>query len=147
MARMAPSFSSFRVWSMASARWASTRSRSHSSTQGPQSGQAFGWAWNRRSPGSWYSRSQAGHWRNSDMVVWGRVFAFAGWALAKLGHGGVGPVVRNLLDDGVARSAVGAIGEGVPIAAVGGVAQGGQAVRAGGDVRRNEHELDRKSTR
>ncbi len=69
------------------------------------------------------------------------VFAFAGWAQAKLGHGGVGPVVRNVLDDGVARSAIGAIGEGVPIAAVGGVAQVGQAVRAGGDIRRNEHEL------
>ena len=41
-------------------------------TDGPQRGQAFGWAWKRRSPGSWYSRRQSAHMANTDIVVRGR---------------------------------------------------------------------------
>ena len=45
-------------------------SRSHS--RGPQAGQQVGWAWNRRSAGSWYSAAQAGHMVNAAIVVSGR---------------------------------------------------------------------------
>ena len=40
--------------------------------RGPQSGQATGWAWKRRSAGSWYSAAQAGHIGKPAMVVLGR---------------------------------------------------------------------------
>jgi len=39
---------------------------------GPQNGQAFGWAWNRRLAGSAYSFSHWGHIRKPRMVVFGR---------------------------------------------------------------------------
>ncbi len=61
------------------------------------------WAWNRRSAGSWYSAAQARTCRKAAIVV-------------------VGPVVGQVGDHGVARSAVGARDERVPVAAVGGVA-------------------------
>ena len=38
-------------------------------TDGPHRGQAFGWAWNRRSAGSSYSARQSGHISNSAIVV------------------------------------------------------------------------------
>ena len=41
-------------------------------SDGPQSGQALGWAWNRRLPGSSYSAWQRAHIRNPAMVVDGR---------------------------------------------------------------------------
>src|SRR4030042_1922579 len=40
-------------------------------TCGPQTGHAFGWAWNLLSSGLWYSFSQSGHILNTDMVVFG----------------------------------------------------------------------------
>ena len=40
--------------------------------RGPQAGQAIGWAWNRRSRGSSYSRRQAGHIAKPAIVVAGR---------------------------------------------------------------------------
>ena len=64
---------------------ASTASRARSSandpppayasrTRGPQSGQAFGWAWKRLSAGSSYSARQAGHMSKPAIVVCGRSY-------------------------------------------------------------------------
>ena len=41
---------------------------------GPQAGQALGWAWKRRSVGSWYSASQAAHMVKPAIVVFGRSY-------------------------------------------------------------------------
>ena len=65
---------------------------------GPHAGQAIGWAWNRRSPGSSYSARQRGTCGSR--------------------HRGARPVVRQLLDDRPARPAVGAVGERIAIAAL-----------------------------
>ena len=46
-------------------------------TLGPQTGQALGWAWKRRSEGSWYSRSHAGHISKEDIVVVARSYGTA----------------------------------------------------------------------
>ena len=43
-------------------------------TCGPHAGQAFGWAWKRRSPGSSYSRWHAAHITNPAIVVDGRSY-------------------------------------------------------------------------
>ncbi len=63
----------------------------------------------------------------------GRVLVFlaASRAERKLPHRRIGPVVRNVDDDGVARSAVGAVGEGIKKAAVGGIEQFFAAVGTG----------------
>ena len=45
-----------------------------SRTRGPQSGQAFGWAWKRRSAGSSYSARQAAHISKPAIVVFGRSY-------------------------------------------------------------------------
>ena len=45
---------------------------STSRARGPQSGQAFGWAWKRRSAGSSYSARQRSHISNAAIVVSGR---------------------------------------------------------------------------
>src|SRR6185503_7146986 len=44
-------------------------SPSSSCAAGPQAGHAFGWAWKRRSPGSWYSRRDASHDREAGPAV------------------------------------------------------------------------------
>jgi len=44
---------------------------------GPHSGQALGWAWNRRSPGSPYSLRHAGQSVKPAMVVWSRSYGSA----------------------------------------------------------------------
>ena len=41
---------------------------------GPQAGQHTGWAWKRRSAGSWYSRAQSAHMAKPAMVVAGRSY-------------------------------------------------------------------------
>jgi hypothetical protein len=41
-------------------------------SRGPQSGQAMGWAWKRRSAGSAYSTAQAAHIGKPAIVVDGR---------------------------------------------------------------------------
>src|SRR5215470_6013779 len=41
---------------------------------GPHTGQALGWAWNRRSAGSSYSAWQAGHIGSDAIVVAGRSY-------------------------------------------------------------------------
>ena len=62
---------------------------SSSRSVGPQSGQAIGWAWKRRSAGSAYSAAHRAH-------------------IAEPGHGGGRPVVGQAGDDGEPRAAVGA---------------------------------------
>ena len=54
------------------------------------------------------------------------------------GHGGQGPVVGHVLDDGVARAAVGAVDEGIAKAAVARVAHFGQAGLAHRGVRADQ---------
>src|SRR5204863_3439642 len=53
-------------------RSAATASSSGDESRGPQSQQAIGWAWKRRSRGSSYSRRHSAHIRNRRMVVLGR---------------------------------------------------------------------------
>ena len=53
---------------------AATTSSSGWSSRGPQSGQALGWAWKRRSVGSWYSASQRAHIVKPAIVVSGRSY-------------------------------------------------------------------------
>ena len=48
-----------------------------SHTRGPQAGQAFGCAWNRRFAGDRYSASHAAHMRNPAMVVFGRSYGMS----------------------------------------------------------------------
>ena len=96
-----------------------TRAGSSSHRRGPQSAQATGWAWKRRSAGSWYSAAQASHRANPRMVV-------------------LRPVVGEAQRDGEARAAVGAVGERIARPAVGGVEQLGEAVVTGRDVGRHE---------
>src|ERR1022692_339969 len=55
-------------------------------------------------------------------------------------HGGGGAVVGDVLDDGVARAAMGAVGEGIPVAPVGGRAKVAPAGVAGAHIRRNQRE-------
>ncbi len=69
-------------------------------TRGPHTGQALGWAWKRRS-------------RRGRRIRAGRRGTSVNGA-----HSGTGAVVGDVLDDGVARAAVGAVDEGVAVAAV-----------------------------
>jgi hypothetical protein len=85
-----------------------------SRSRGPQSGQASGCAWKRRSVGSWYSLSHGGHSGNPAIVV-------------------AGTVVGQRGDDGEPRSAVGAGGERVAVPPVRRVVD---VVQAGGAGRR-----------
>ena len=86
---------------------------------GPQSGQAFGWAWKRRSRGSSYSARQRAHISKPAIVVSGRSYG-------------------TPRDDREARSAVRAVDERVAVAAVGRIEELGEAVRAGRGVGRDQ---------
>src|ERR1700739_699188 len=64
----------------ASARWVAASAASEPATcaagernhsDGPQSGQAIGCAWDRRLDGAWYSAAHRSHMANADMVVAG----------------------------------------------------------------------------
>ncbi len=55
-------------------------------------------------------------------------------AEGKRGHGGGRPVVGDILDDGEARAAIGAIDERVEIAAIAGVEQFPLTIRTDGDI-------------
>jgi hypothetical protein len=86
-------------------------------TLGPQTGQALGWAWKRRSAGSAYSRR-------------------TGRAHREHGHAGVGAVVGDRAQDAQPRAAMGAVGERIAKAPIGGVAhliaaQAGQVAASG----------------
>ncbi len=72
---------------------------SSSRTRGPQTGQALGWAWKRRSTGSSYSLPALG-------------------AHLEARHRGRRPVVGHRAGYGEARPAVGAVGERVAVAPV-----------------------------
>ena len=87
-------------------------------TRGPHAGQAFGWAWKRRSRGSSYSAWQAAHIVKPAIVV-------------------ERAVVRDAGDDREPRAAVGAVDERVAVAAVGRVEELGQAGVAGRGVGRD----------
>ena len=50
------------------------RRRTPASTRGPHAGQAFGWAWKRRSRGSSYSAWHAAHITKPAIVVDGRSY-------------------------------------------------------------------------
>ena len=62
------------------------------------------------------------------------IFLAAGRAEHELPHRCIGTVVGDVDDDGVARSAVGAVGEGIEKAAVGGIEQLFAAVGTGREV-------------
>ena len=65
------------------------------------------------------------------------VFAFAVGAQLESRHRGEWTVIGNVLNDGEARSAVGAVNEGIVIASVSGVEEFAQAVIADSDIRRD----------
>ena len=46
--------------------------RRRRASRGPQAGQQVGWAWKRRSAGSWYSAAHRSHMANGAIVVSGR---------------------------------------------------------------------------
>ena len=68
-------------------------------------------------------------------VQWIVVLGLALGAHDEISHGGARAVVRDVLDDGEAGAAVGAVGKGVEIAAVSRGKNLLQALGAGGDVR------------
>lgn len=65
------------------------------------------------------------------------VFPAARRAEGEAGHRGVGAVVRQALEDGEARAAIGAVEEGVAVAAIGRVGKLAEAGVASGDVGRD----------
>ena len=88
-------------------------------SRGPQSGQAIGSAWKRRSPGSSYSRRQAAQSGKPAIVVRARSYG----------------TDRH---DREARAAVRAVDERIAVAAIGRVEELAQAVVAGRGVRGHE---------
>ena len=84
-------------------------------TRGPHAGQAFGWAWKRRSRGSSYSAWHAAH-------------------IDEAGHRRPRPVVRHAGDDREARAAVRAVDERVAVPAIGRVEELARQRGAGGHV-------------
>ncbi len=91
------------------------------------------------------SAGRAGHRLGMEAAVAGiSVLRLAGRAERELAHGGLSPVVGQLLDDRGARPAVGAVDEGVAVAPVRGVPQLGQAGIARGDVGREEADAGRR---
>ena len=95
--------------------------------RGPQSEQALGWAWKRRSAGSSYSAWQRG-------------------AHLEAGHRRRRPVKGHAADDRESRAAVRAVDERVAVAAVVGVEQLVQAVGAGRGVGRDAASGDAAAT-
>ena len=69
------------------------------------------------------------------------VLRLAGRAHVEGGHGGFGAIVRDIADDGVARTAVSAVGERVAEAAVGGIGEIAVAIVASSHVGRNQRKL------
>jgi hypothetical protein len=74
-------------------------------------------------------------------VVHGTVFAAARRTKQELLHRGVGPVVRNVQHNRVARSALRAVREGIAKSAVLRIKYFSQTLRAGRDVRKNRGEF------
>ena len=105
-----------------------TASSSGIDSRGPQTGQAIGSAWKRRSAGSSYSRRQSAHIGKPAIVV-------------------VGAVVGDGPHDREAWPALRAVQERVAVAAVGRVEELAQAVVAGGDVGRDRGRAARRQAR
>src|ERR1039457_5012322 len=74
-------------------------------------------------------------------VGWIAILSLALRTHTETGHCRLRPVVGNVLNNGIAWSAIGAVGEGIPEAAVRGIVDVAQAIAASCDVRRNQHEL------
>ena len=89
---------------------------------GPQSQQASGCAWKRRSSGSAYSAAQRGH-------------------VGNLLHGRCRAIIGQRPDDGEARTAVRAVDERIAVATVFGVEQLVKAIVAGGQIGGNQRGL------
>ena len=70
-------------------------------------------------------------------VCWVVVFLGACFTHRKYFHRSLWPVVRNGLDDGKARTAVGAVDEGIVEPSVAGVEKFSEAVVTEGDIRWN----------
>ena len=69
------------------------------------------------------------------------VLRLAGRAHAERRHGRHRAVVGDVLNDGVARAAIGAVGEGIAKAPIRGIAEVAPAIVAGRHVGRHQHEL------
>ena len=102
------------------------RPRAAATSRGPQTGQAIGSAWKRRSPGSSYSRAAVGAQRE------------AGHRRSSAGRTG------RRVDDREPRPALRAVDERVAVAAVARVEELAQAVVARGDVRRDQRRAARR---
>jgi hypothetical protein len=68
------------------------------------------------------------------------VFGGASGAQRKAPHGGVGAVIGRGQSDGIARSAIGAVGERILKTAVGRISDFGEALGTGGKIGRDEGE-------
>ena len=66
------------------------------------------------------------------------VFGLTGRTHFKMPHGSFGSIVGNIVDDGIAGPAVGAVDKRIVIAPVSGVKEFGQAIAANRNVRRNQ---------
>jgi len=66
------------------------------------------------------------------------VFPLALGTKGKLGQGGAGAIVGQIVDNAVAGSAVGAVGEGIAVAAVVGIPQILETRATGGQVRQDK---------
>jgi len=71
------------------------------------------------------------------------IFRGALWAECEARHAGIGPVIRDGLDDSKARTAVGAIDKRVAVAPIGWVKKFAPAIRADRQIRRNGQEVPR----
>lgn len=71
-------------------------------------------------------------------IGWIVILALTRWTHLEMLHRSKRSVVRNILDDGVARSTVCAIDEGIEIASVARVEQLTQTFITNGDIGRNE---------
>jgi len=71
------------------------------------------------------------------------IFGVAGRTHLKCCHSGVRPVVRDVANDGEARSAVGAVNKRIAIATISGIEDLVEAGRAGRNVRRDRRAFAR----
>src|ERR1700730_7018888 len=68
------------------------------------------------------------------------VLGLAGWAHGKDLHGCFFSIIRDILHDGEARAAVGAVDEWIAVAAVGGIKQFAHAIVTGSGIRRDKRQ-------
>ncbi len=88
--------------------------------------------------------SRTGVWLRVKAAIFRIViFLFTGRTHQKNPHRGVEPVIRNAVNDGITRAAIGAINERILIAAVGGIEKLAPAIRAKAHIRRNQRSRKR----